>query len=231
MVAPGQLLSIFGADVAPAEPFIPPGGVAASSATFGVYFNGIPAPILYSSAQQVNVQVPYEIAGQANVQMQVINKQIPLNLSETMSLGVAERQPSVSVANGSQSPYSGRAVAGGRVARNADGTLNDCTNPAIAGTTVTVFVNGLGPVTPALATGAIAQAPPLTLTPAVDMVDSNFSTVSSSTSSIPGTISGVAQVAVQVPPSAGSAAPFQVTPTVAGKTFRERLILIWTRSK
>jgi hypothetical protein len=33
-VAPGQLLSLFGTDLAPATPFIPAGGVAASSATF-----------------------------------------------------------------------------------------------------------------------------------------------------------------------------------------------------
>jgi len=237
-VAPGQLLSLFGADLAPASPFLPPGGVAASSATFGVFFNGIPAPILYSSAQQINVQVPYEIAGQATVQLQVIDKQIPLPVSETRTLGVVARQPAVFLSPAaSGSPFPGYAVCGAMVAigepavaLNADGTLNDCTNPAIAGSVVTIFVDGLGPVTPALATGTIAQAPPVTLTPAVGALDSNLAPVITTTSSLPGSISGVAQVQFQVPPGSGPLAPFIVTPTVGGNTLRERLILIWTRS-
>jgi uncharacterized protein (TIGR03437 family) len=238
-VAPGQLVSLFGTDLAPATPFIPPGGVAASSATFGVFFNGIPAPILYSAAQQVNVQVPFEIAGQTTVQMQVIDQQIPLSVSETLTLGVVDRDPAVFLSPAaSGSPFPGYTVCGGivaigtaAVALNADGTLNDCTNPAISGSAVTVFLNGLGLVTPALATGAITQAPPVTLTPGVDALDGNLAPIISTTRSVPGSISGLAQVQLPLPPGAGPLAPFLVTPTVLGKTLRERLILVWTRSK
>jgi uncharacterized protein (TIGR03437 family) len=53
-VAPGQLLALYGTGLAPATPFQPPAGVAASSSTFGVFCNGIPAPIPYSAAQQIN---------------------------------------------------------------------------------------------------------------------------------------------------------------------------------
>jgi uncharacterized protein (TIGR03437 family) len=237
-VAPGQLISLFGTDLAPAAPFTPAGGVAASSATFGVFFNGIPAPILYSSARQINVQVPYEIAGQTAVQMQVIDKQIPLPVSLTRTLGVVERQPSVFLSPAAlESPFPGYTVCGGivalgeaAVALNADGTLNDCANPAIAGSVVTVFLDGLGQVTPAQATAAIAQAPPVTLIPGVDAVDSKLAPVVATTRSLPGTIAGVAQVQLRLPPGSGPLAPFLVTPTVAGNTLRERLILIWTRS-
>jgi uncharacterized protein (TIGR03437 family) len=232
-VAPGQLLSLFGTDLAPATPFTPAGGVAGSTASFGVFFNGIAAPILYASAQQINVQVPYEIAGQTTVQMQVIDKQIPLALSETRTLGVVERQPSIFLtAAGSQSSFPGYSVCGGMVvigvaavALNADGTLNDCTNPAVAGTTVTVFLNGLGPVAPALVTGGISQETVM-LSPGVEVLDSNFAPVASVTSSVPGSISGVAQVRLRVPVSLG---PFTVTPMLVGKTLRERLILVWVR--
>src|SRR5579863_7395217 len=152
-VAPGQLLSLFGTDLASATPFVPATGVAASSNTFGVFFNGIPAPILYSDPHQINVQVPFEIAGLTTVQMKVLDQQIALPLSETLTLGVVPRQPTVfltSAALGSLFP--GYTVCGGvvafgvaAVARNADGTLNDCTNPAIAGSTVTLFLNALDP--------------------------------------------------------------------------------------
>jgi len=116
------------------------------------------------------------------------------------------------------------------VALNADGTLNGCANPAMAGSTVTVFVDGLGPVTPALATGTIAQAPAVTLTPGVGAFDSNLAPVTTITSSLPGATTGVVQVQLQLPPSSGPLAPVAVTPTVLGNDLRERLILIWARS-
>ncbi len=94
-VAPGQLISLFGEDLAPV-----------TNASTSVYFNGIAAPILYSSSQQINAQVPFELSGQTTVQMQVINKQVPLQLSETHTLSVIERQPSVFLAaSGVTSPF------------------------------------------------------------------------------------------------------------------------------
>jgi uncharacterized protein (TIGR03437 family) len=64
----------------------------------------------------------------------------------------------------------GKTVASGAavVALNSDGTLNDCANPAIDGSVVTVFLNGLGPVTPAQPTGVMTAAPAATLVPALD---------------------------------------------------------------
>jgi uncharacterized protein (TIGR03437 family) len=235
-VAPGQLLTLFGTDLAPATPFIPSSGVAASSAGFGVFFNGIPAPILYSAARQINVQVPYEIAGQTTVQMQMIDQQTPLPVAESLTLGVADRQPSVFLtpaASGSLFP--GYTVCNGvmafgaaAVALNADGTLNDCSNPALAGSVVTVFLDGLGPVTPGLTTGAIAPAPPVPLAPGVTVLDPNLQPVVSTTLSLPGSITGAAQIQLQLPKSL-SPGPYAVTPTLAGTPLRERLIVVWTR--
>ncbi len=237
-VAPGQVLALFGTDLAPAAPLVPPGGVAPSSATLGVVFNGIPAPILYASAGQINVQVPYEIAGQTSVQMQVMDTQPPLPLNETHTLAVVQRQPVIFLSAAAlESPFPGYTECGGTVALgpaalalNQDGTWNDCTNPAVGGSTVTVFVDGLGPVTPALATGAIAAAP-LKLTPGVDVADSTLAPLSATTRSLPGAITGVAQVQVLLPPVSGPVAPFVTTPTVNGNDLRERLILIWVRSQ
>jgi len=113
------------------------------------------------------------------------------------------------------------------VALNADGTLNDCSNPAMAGSVVTVFVNGLGTVTPTLATGAIAVAPAVALSPAVTGVDSN-GTIVSTTLSLPGAITGVAQWQLQLPPGL-PAGPYAVSPLLDGMALRERLILVWTR--
>ena len=231
-VAPGELVALFGADLAPVLPFIPAGGVAASTTDFGVFFNGIAAPILYSSGQQINAQVPFELAGQTSVQMQVVNKQIPLKLAETRTFAVTERQPAIFLSIAAfTSPFPGYTQCGGKVAIgpaalaiNADGTVNDCTNPAVAGSTITLFANGLGQLVPALTTGTVASAPAVTLSPGVIFLDPNLSPLKTTTMTLPGALNGVEQVQFQV-----TAAP--VTPTLLGVNLRERLALIWVRAK
>ena len=227
-VAPGQLISLFGADLAPAAPYIPAGGVAQSSNTFGVFFNGIPAPVIYSSAQQINVQVPFEIAGSSTVQMQVLSQKIPNPVSETRTLGVVARQPAVFLSQAAfASPFPGWSTCGGAaafgqaaLALNADGTVNDCTNPATAGSVVTVFLGGFGPVTPALGTGAIAQGPAVSLTPSLAPGPFTGTTVIA-TKSLPGSITGVAQVQLR----GGGQAALLEEPTLAGTPLRDRVIL------
>jgi uncharacterized protein (TIGR03437 family) len=230
-VAPGQLLTLFGTDLASAAPNVPAGGVAQSSNTFGVFFNGIPAPILYTSAQQINVQVPFEIAGASSVQMQLVSQQVASPVSETQTLSVVERQPSIFLRpDAFESPFPGWSVCGGQqvlgqaaVALNADGTLNDCTNPAAAGSKVTVFLNGFGPVTPALATGAIAKNPPLSLTPSLDPGSFTGTTVIATTS-VPGSITGIAEARLQP----GGQTVLLNGPSLGATPLRERVILIWT---
>jgi uncharacterized protein (TIGR03437 family) len=231
-VAPGQLLTLFGVDLAAAAPSVPMGGVAQSSAAFGVFFNGIAAPILYSSAQQINLQVPYEIAGATTVEMQVTNQQIANPVSETRTLGVVTRQPAILLSQAALlSPFPTLSSCGGAtafgqaaLALNSDGTVNDCTNPAIAGSMVTVFLNGFGPVTPALATGVIAQAPAVPLTPSLAPGPFTGTTVIATTS-VPGSITGIAEVQLQ----GGGQSALLNEPTLAGTPLRERVILIWTR--
>jgi uncharacterized protein (TIGR03437 family) len=234
-VAPGQLISLIGADLAPALPSNPTGAVVPSSKTFGVFFNGIPAPILYALAGQINVQVPYEIAGAGTVQMQVFSKQIANPVSETRTLGVVEREPAIFLTPAALvSPYPGWSTCGGSVALgqaalalNADGTVNDCTNPATAGSMVTVFLNGFGPATPALATGAIAKSPAVDLAPSLDPGPFTGTTVIA-TKSLPGSITGVAQVQLQAGGGEGRNLLLD-EPTLSGVPLRERRIVIWTR--
>jgi FG-GAP-like repeat len=66
-VAPGSLVAIFGAGIGPAAGAVPSGPSADTLAGVSVTFNGIPAPLLYVSARQINAQVPWEISGDADV--------------------------------------------------------------------------------------------------------------------------------------------------------------------
>jgi uncharacterized protein (TIGR03437 family) len=238
-LAPGQLVSLFGEDLAPAASFVPPHGVSSSTSDFGVFFNGIPAPILYSSGQQINVQVPFEISGQTSVQMQIVNKQLPLPLSETHTFAVAERQPAIFLSTTAlASPFPGYTQCGGTVsigpaalAINPDGTVNDCAHPAIAGTSVTLFMNGAGQFTPALRTGIVAAPPPVTLTPGMVILGPNLSPLKTTTQTLPGSLEGVEQIQLLAPASPASTTPFAFTPTLQGVDLRERLALIWVRAE
>jgi uncharacterized protein (TIGR03437 family) len=193
-VAPGQLISLFGTDLmAPQEPtleFPTPAPLVAVS------FNRITAPFLYTSPDQLNLQVPYEVAGAASAQLQVSNSSLALPLLETRTVPVVAMQPEIFVLPPSMDPnclsevFSSGAYA---VARNADGSLNSCTNPATVGSTVTLFVNGLGVISPALGTGTIAPSPAAPVTPPVNL-NVGFTVNALPTSTVPGTIDGVQQV-------------------------------------
>jgi len=59
--------------------------------------------------------------------------------------------------------------------------------------------------------------------------DSNLAPSAALTRSLPGSISGVAQVQLQLPIGLTPGGTFTVRPLVGGKVLRERLVLIWTR--
>jgi len=73
-VAPGEIVSIFGAGLGPDQPVTANfrlGDFGTWPTTMGgtqVLFDGVPAPMLYASANQINAVVPYEVkrAGHEN---------------------------------------------------------------------------------------------------------------------------------------------------------------------
>ncbi|MEO7143201.1 MAG: hypothetical protein ABI165_06810, partial [Bryobacteraceae bacterium] len=172
-VAPGQVLSIFGSRIAPSRAAVPPAGSASSFQGVSVTFNGIVAPVLYTSAEQINIQAPYEIAGQDSVEMQVVSP--GGGLMERKTFPVVQRQPSVFLSpDALPSDVPGNSYCGNPFSRaqhalalNADGTLNTCLQGALPGSTVTIFMNGLGPTQPLQVTGAIIPGPPVEIGPGV----------------------------------------------------------------
>jgi uncharacterized protein (TIGR03437 family) len=145
-VAPGSLLSIYGSGFAVAEnqpATLPlPTNVAGTT----VNINGNPAPILYASAGQMNVQVPYEVApGTAVVTVNNV-----CGVSQPVVFQVSQA-----------APYILQGGTGDAVAFNQDGSLNSPSNPAPAGTVIVVFLTGIGPLDNPVATGAGASGSPL----------------------------------------------------------------------
>ncbi len=139
-VAPGSLVAIFGAGLGPAVGFGRigvNGSIGDSLGGVAVTFNGVPAPLLYVSARQINAQVPWEISGEAQVAVTVNGAPVG-----QFSVATAPIAPGVFTTEGQA------------LALHADGTPVSASNPAAAGETLTVFANGLGPVAPSIADGA-----------------------------------------------------------------------------
>jgi uncharacterized protein (TIGR03437 family) len=149
-VAPGSLVAIMGAGIGPAT------GVSTSAipwpdslAGVSVTFNGISAPLSFVSSQQINAQVPWETSGNANVVVTVNGQSTP-----------ALQVTTAAIAPGIFATQSGQALA-----FNSDGTIAGAagtisginSHPAVAGDTLTFYVNGLGPVTPAITDGAASS--------------------------------------------------------------------------
>jgi uncharacterized protein (TIGR03437 family) len=232
-VAPGQLLTLYGTNLAPATPASPLTGFPTSFNGVTVTFNGIPAPILYTSGIQINLQVPYEIASQTQVTMRVSSQLAATPVSESYILGVVSLQPSVFLSGSNFAlPMFGELACNGTVyagpqalAVNQDGSVNSCTNPARPGSIVSFFVNGLGATSPGLATGAINTTPPVAITPAV--LSATGFALQISTVAAPGAISSVAETSVQLYSKGFSFPLLQVPLVVNGVQTREQSTYIW----
>jgi len=195
-VAPGSLVSIFGANLASqtAQASVIPlpvtlGGVSVS-------FNGFPAPLLFVSASQINAQFPWEVPSTGPVSVTVTNNLTP---SAPQTVAVVQYAPGIFT------------VQGTAIAIHSDGTLVTPSHPAIAGETLIVLATGLGPVNPPGITGNNSlDALRSTTTPATVLIGGV--PVQASFSGLSPQFVGVNQLNVVAPADApgGSADPLQI---------------------
>ena len=108
--------------------------------------NGRPAPLLYVSPTQINLQLPYEaIPGSGTVT--VTNGGA---ITPAFPITVAAAAPGVFVYDTNRA-----------VAQNPDGTLNGPGHPVAGGSYLVVYLTGQGALDQAVATGAAAPSSPL----------------------------------------------------------------------
>ncbi|MGA2882516.1 MAG: glycosyl hydrolase [Bryobacteraceae bacterium] len=205
-VAPGEIVSLFGSAIGPPAPaflaLTNPRLVANSLESVRVYFNGVPAPLLYASAGQVNVVVPYSVAGESTVELQL--EYLGL-LSNPVVLQVAATAPGVfSIAGSGRGP--------GAILNARDGSVNSALNPAARGDWVSIFATGAGITTPASVDGLVSSAPLPVPNAQVSVTMGGLPCPLNFVGSAPGLVSGVLQVNAQVPTglSPGAAVPIQV---------------------
>jgi uncharacterized protein (TIGR03437 family) len=154
-IAPGGLITVYGVNLAD--------GVGQSKGLplpqqlngTQVLLGNQPLPILYTSAGQLNVQVPYGVPVDTQYQLTV---QHGNTLSVPQSLVVAQAQPGIFTVNQ-------QGTGQGSIVKSDQVTLAQPGTPASIGETVVIYCTGLGAVTPAVKEGSPAPTtPPLSTT-------------------------------------------------------------------
>ena len=207
-VAPGEIVTLFGSAIGPPTPaplaLTNPRLVANSLQGAQVYFDGVPAPVLYASGGQVNVVVPYSVAGKSTTQLQLEYLGV---LSNPVALQVAATAPGVfSVTGSGQGP--------GAILNVRDGTVNSAVNPVAQGDWVSIFATGAGVTTPASVDGIVVASAPLPLPNAnVTVTIGGLPCQLNFDGAAPGLVSGVLQINAQVPAglAPGPSVPVQIS--------------------
>jgi len=141
-VAPGEVLRILGRNLGPTTPVagsIVSGVLSAAVAGVQVTFDGVPAPLLFAGAQEIDLMTPFELAGKTATSIQV-----QYHGSQSNTVRTAVNAQDVQILG----------------LLNDDLSANTASNPARAGSIVTLYLAGVGPTDPPSQDGQI-NAPPL----------------------------------------------------------------------
>jgi uncharacterized protein (TIGR03437 family) len=206
-VAAGSIVAVFGT-------FLVGSSVSSASLPLPDTLSGltldltgkVPVPMFYASEEQVNAQIPWEVAGQSQT---AITASINGQTTAPVTVTLAAYAPAIF------------AVDGGGNGQGAilDGNYNlvSSSNPTTAGAYIQIYGTGLGPVTNQPATGAPAPGAPLlaetTVAPTVKIGGVQAQVVYSGLA--PGTV-GLYQINAQVPNGVTSGSSVDVTVSIGG---------------
>jgi uncharacterized protein (TIGR03437 family) len=138
-ISPGSLISLFGSNLAAITASAQTVPLPMSIADTSVTINGVPAPMLFESSGQINAQVPWEVPpGPAKVVVRTRGAS-----SVSVNVTIQRVAPGLFTDEG-----------GGAAAINMDGSVNAADHPAPAGSVISVFFTGQGPVTTTVDDGA-----------------------------------------------------------------------------
>ena len=200
-VTPGKIVVLYGSRLGPAAlagaSVGGDGKVATSAGGTQVLFDGVAAPILYTSNGQLAAVVPYAVDGRPGTQVQVRNGSLA---SDSVAVPVTPVAPSIFSVD-----LSGTGPA---AVINEDGqTVNSSRTPAAKGSYVSIYATGEGQTSPGGIDGRIAGGGTLPK-PVRDVqawVDGKPAEVQYA-GAAPGAVAGLFQVNVRIPLNAASGA-------------------------
>jgi len=203
-VAPGEVAAIYGTNLSPIgaglEGFGDVSALTTNLSGVSVTVGGVKAPLYAVFPNQINIQVPFEVAGG---QQPVIVTNAG-GVSTSFNVTVAPLAPSVF-------DIDGKGTAS--IIRNSDFSLITPDNRAKAGDVLLIYLTGLGQTTPAAQTGTLVVPPAggLNNTAPVSVTIGGAAAPVTYSIASPG-FAGLYQIAVTVPPGvSGNAMPVVVT--------------------
>jgi|GEM_PF-1687033 len=148
-VTPGEIVTIFGSSLGPASlataQLDAKGNIATTLAGTRVLFDGVPSPMIYTSATQVSAVVPFAVTGKTTT---VVSTEYNTVASRGIQIGVADSAPALFTASASGT--------GQIAALNQDGiTANSPSNPAEPNSVVVLYATGGGAWTESIPDGQI----------------------------------------------------------------------------
>jgi uncharacterized protein (TIGR03437 family) len=195
-VAPGEIISIFGLGLGPDQPVTAyPAASAPYPTTLGgtqVLFDGLQAPLLYVSANQINAVVPYEVKAPVT-EMKVLGA---AGMDGPRAMPVADAVPAIFT-------YDSSGI-GEAAVLNQDLTYNSIANPAARGSIITFYATGTGLMNTSVTDGSVTSlslqpsqqpTPKLPVSVQIRGQDAQVKYAGAA----PGYVSGLLQVNVVVP--------------------------------
>ena len=208
-VAPGEIVSIFGSNLGPV------GGIAATAADGNIQGpegtwvfvegeNRYGVPVLFARHDQLNVIVPYHIAGERLVTFRV---QTARGESPGFGVTVAPSAPGLFTLSGTGQ--------GRGAILNQDGTVNSAENPAEQGSIIVLFGTGEGQTDPPGITGRLIEPPISALVEAVRVTVDGQEAEVLFAGPAPG-FAGLLQVNIRLPASVSAGDTVAIRLIVAG---------------
>jgi len=191
-ISPGEVVTIFGANIGPVKMNsleVDDAGHATSVlADTQVLFDGVSAPLLYTSSSEIGAIVPFGTTG-------------PTTRLEVVYRGQSSAPITVPIVPATPAVFAQDRTGGGPGAiLNADGSVNSFDQPASRGSIITLFSTGLGQTSPLgedgkVTDGLTLHAPVLPITA---LIDGRLAEVLYA-GAAPGMVQGVFQVNVRIP--------------------------------
>lgn len=223
VIAPGEIISIFGAGLGPASALLatPVGnafptsvGTPAASVEFelttGVW---TPAPIIFAQANQINCQAPFAMNPATGLRLRVIYNSIASN---PFTFDGVAADPGLFTVDSSGR---GQSAALNYVASPVSYSLNSSSNPVTKGGVLILYLTGGGAITPLPSPeGQLMPASPVSTLvnlPSVTIAGEAASVISAT--AVPGALGGLVQLNVSVPNSLSAGKEHPVLVTISGR--------------
>jgi uncharacterized protein (TIGR03437 family) len=191
-VAPGEIVSLFGAGLGPTPAaslqLTSAGTVSTAIGGMAVLFDGLPAPLLYAGNGQINAVVPYGI----NSSTTNMTVKTAANTVGPIPMPVNSAVPAIFMCGAYCNDVSQAA------ALNSDGTLNTVANPAARGDYITFYLCGPGMMSND--TDGTVSAPPLAMpSQQVTVTIRGVNAQVQYAGAAPGFVNGLMQINVYIP--------------------------------